>query len=65
MQNPMILRAIKDMGGVTKVANKLLVSSSAVYKWGRLGRIPDIDLAEKVAEASGYTVEELRPRQEK
>ena len=65
MQNQIIKQAVRNMGGVTKVANKLLMSSSAVYKWTRLGRIPDIDLAEKVAEASGYSVEQLRPRQEK
>ena len=65
MQNPVIKQAVHNMGGVTKVANSLLVSSSCVYKWTRLGRIPDIDHATKVAEASGYSVEQLRPRQEK
>lgn len=63
MQNPVIREAVQKMGGVTKVANKLMVSSSAVYKWTRNGCIPDIDLAVKVAEASGYPVEMLRPRQ--
>lgn len=63
MQNPVIKQAIINMGGVTKTANKLLVSSSVIYKWAREGRIPDIDLAEKVAAASGYPVQMLRPRQ--
>jgi DNA-binding phage protein len=62
MQNPVIKQAVKNMGGVTKCANKLLVSSSVIYKWAREGRIPDIDLAEKVAAASGYSLEQLRPR---
>ena len=63
MQNQIIKQAVQKLGGVTKVANKLLVSSSAVYKWTRNGCIPDIDLAVKVAEASGYPVEQLRPQQ--
>jgi transcriptional regulator with XRE-family HTH domain len=64
MQTQIIKQAVHNMGGVSKVANRLLISASAIYKWQRLGRIPDIDLAEKVAEASGFPVALLRPRYE-
>lgn len=62
MQAEIVKQAIYNMGGASKVANKLLVSSSTVYKWTRQGRIPDLDLAEKVAAASGFPVALLRPR---
>jgi len=64
MQNQVIKQAVHNMGGVSKCANKLLVSSSAIYKWQRLGVIPDLDLAEKVSVASGFPVSLLRPRYE-
>ncbi len=62
MQTEIVKQAVHNMGGVSKVANKLLVSASTVYKWTRQGRIPDLYLAEKVADASGFSVALLRPR---
>ncbi|MEC5217780.1 hypothetical protein RCH09_002743 [Actimicrobium sp. GrIS 1.19] len=57
-----IKKAIFNMGGTKIAANKLWVSTSAISKWMRNGVIPNLDMATKVSEASGFTIDSLRPR---
>ncbi|WP_408580495.1 helix-turn-helix domain-containing protein [Burkholderia cepacia] len=42
-------------------AQELHVSTSTVYKWIRLGRVPNLRIARKIAEAAKCNVTELRP----
>jgi hypothetical protein len=59
-----IHKAIFNMGGTKIAARELNVSTSAVAKWIRNGSIPNLDIANKVAAMSGFSVEVLRPRYE-
>lgn len=60
--NEVIKKAVYNLGGATKAANKLLVSTNTVHKWVRNGVIPNLDLAMQVAQLSGFEVGLLRPR---
>jgi len=53
--------AISKIGGPTKASNLLEVSNGVVHYWIREHRVPNIDLARKLAEISGMKLEELRP----
>ena len=59
-----VFKAIFNMGGPKIAARELNVSTSAVAKWIRKGVIPNLDIASRVAELSGFSVEVLRPRYE-
>ena len=59
-----IFKAIFNMGGPKIAARELNVSASAVFKWIRNGSIPNLDIANRVAELSGFSVDVLRPRYE-
>jgi len=59
--NKAIRIAIYEMGGATMAAADLGVSTSAVYKWIRLGRVPNLRTARRIAEAAQCKVSELRP----
>ncbi|WP_423391958.1 helix-turn-helix domain-containing protein [Burkholderia sp. LMG 21824] len=60
-RNLTIREAIYNMGGATMAAKELSVSTSAVYKWIRLGRVPNLRIARKMAEALKCNVFDLRP----
>lgn len=57
-----VKNAIYNLGGPKIAAVKLRVSTSTISKWCRNGVIPNLDIATKVAEASGFAVDSLRPR---
>lgn len=57
-----IKKAIFNMGGPKIAGANLQVSTSTISKWIRNGIIPNLDMAKKVAEASGFDVASLRPR---
>lgn len=59
-----IRKAIFNMGGPKLAAENLQVSTSTISKWIRNGVIPNLNQAEKVAEASGFNLSSLRPRYE-
>ena len=61
---PEVFKAIFNIGGPTIAARELNVSTSTVFKWVRNGVIPNLDIANKVAELSGFSVEVLRPKYE-
>lgn len=52
--------AIERLGGPTKAAHLLGVSNATVHSWARNQRVPNIDLALKMAKASGIEVTLLR-----
>ena len=58
--NP-VKQAIHNIGGPTKASNLLGVSNATIHSWLNNGRVPNIDLAKKLATISGMKVEELRP----
>ncbi len=56
-----IVRAAVDaVGGATRVANKLGVSSSTVHSWIQKGRVPNYDRAEALAALSKISMRQLR-----
>lgn len=57
-----IKKAIFNMGGPKIAGATLQVSTSTISKWIRNGIIPNLDIANKVAEASGFHLSSLRPR---
>lgn len=57
-----IRKAVFNMGGTKMASEDLRVSPSTVGKWIRNGAIPNLGLARKVAEASGFDLALLRPR---
>jgi len=59
-----IQKAVFNMGGTKIAARELNVSTSCINKWMRNGVIPNLDIANKVAELSGFPVKALRPRYE-
>ena len=56
-----IKMAIHNIGGTKIASEKLNVSTSAISKWIRQGKIPNWNLANAVAQASGFIIDELRP----
>jgi hypothetical protein len=63
-KNEEIKQAIYNMGGPKIAGRTLRVSTSAIGKWIRNGRIPNLDLAQRVSTASGFPLAILRPRYE-
>ena len=55
-----IKAAIDRIGGPTKAAITLEVSGSTVHTWIKTERVPNIDIARKLATLSGFPVQELR-----
>ena len=55
-----VLEGIKKAGGITRVANQLRVNSNTVGRWIKLGYIPRFDQAEKLAVATGMSIELFR-----
>lgn len=53
--------AIYNMGGPTKAGNTLLVSTNTVHNWIRREKIPRLEMAQRVAKASGFDLDRLRP----
>lgn len=53
--------AVSRLGGPTKASNLLNVSNGAIHAWIKAGRVPNIDLAKKLAELAGMRVLEVRP----
>lgn len=60
LENP-VRQAIYQIGGPTVVSNLLSISNGAVHAWIRNHRIRNINFARKIAELSGFKLEELRP----
>lgn len=52
--------AVTKAGGVTRVANKIGVSSATVYLWINNGFVPNYDRAMRLAELSGVPFKDLR-----
>lgn len=63
-RSEVIKQAIFNMGGRQIAASTLNVTPSAISKWIRKGVIPNLHKAEHVANASGFSLEALRPRYE-
>ncbi|WP_038485368.1 hypothetical protein [Collimonas arenae] len=63
-KEPEIKKAIYNMGGPKIAAANLRVSTSVISKWIRNGVIPNLDMATRVAAASGFDIASLRPRYE-
>jgi hypothetical protein len=61
-RNQEIRKAIYNIGGLKIAAARLAVSTSAISKWIRNGKIPNLTLAQRVANESGFSLESLRPR---
>ena len=59
--NQEIRKAIYNMGGPGIAAASLEVSTSAIGKWIRNGKIPNLNIAKRVAKESGFSLESLRP----
>lgn len=53
--------AINRVGGPTKASNLLQVSNGAIHHWSRNKRVPNIDLATKLALYANMSVEQVRP----
>lgn len=53
--------AVDRVGGATKAAHLMKVSNWTIHSWVRNGKVPKIDQARALAEASGMQVEQLRP----
>lgn len=52
--------AVERVGGPSRTANILGVSTGAVHDWIRKGRVPNFDRALKLAELSGFSARSLR-----
>jgi transcriptional regulator with XRE-family HTH domain len=52
--------AVDRLGGPTKAANKMNVSSTAVHNWMNNDRVPNIDKAMKLADLAGIPYSHLR-----
>lgn len=63
-RNEVIKQAIFNMGGPKIAATELKVTPGAISKWVRNGVIPNLRRAERVANASGFSLASLRPRYE-
>lgn len=53
--------AIDRIGGPTKVSNLFNVSNGTVHNWIKTQRVPNIDLAIKLAIHAKMKVEQVRP----
>lgn len=53
--------SVQRAGGPTQVALRFGCSGSAVHSWCRKQKIPDINIATKLAEMTGMQVRDLRP----
>ncbi|MEJ1959761.1 MAG: hypothetical protein WDM70_10350 [Nitrosomonadales bacterium] len=60
IENP-VRQAIYKIGGPTVVSNLLSISNGAVHAWIRNRKIRNIKFARRIAELSGFDIEELRP----
>jgi hypothetical protein len=61
-KNEEIKKAIFNMGGPKIAGANLQVSTSTISKWIRNGIIPNLVIARRVADESGFDVASLRPR---
>lgn len=61
ISNNNVRLAVSKIGGPTKASNLLGVSNGVVHYWMREHRVPNIDLAKKLAEISGMKLEQVRP----
>jgi DNA-binding transcriptional regulator YdaS (Cro superfamily) len=52
--------AVERIGGPTKAANSLSVSSASVHSWINKERVADYDKAKLLSQLSGMPVQELR-----
>lgn len=52
--------AVERIGGATKAAHAASVSNATVHLWLNAGRIPNIDRARIIANASGIDIQLLR-----
>jgi len=59
--NNSVYQAVMKIGGATAASIFLQVNSNTIYKWIKRGSVPRFDKAVKLAKASGYAVEVLRP----
>lgn len=55
-----VKQAVAQLGGPTRVANKLGVSSATVHVWIKKGRVANFDKAELLASLSKLTLRQLR-----
>ncbi|MBW8067915.1 MAG: hypothetical protein GJU73_10810 [Ferrovum sp.] len=53
--------AVHRVGGATRASNMLGVSNASIYNWIKMGRIPNFELAQILANATRMSVESLRP----
>lgn len=56
----LVKEAVEAIGGPTRVANKLGVSSSSVHAWIKAGRVPNFDHAERLATLAKVSARALR-----
>lgn len=61
MSRNKVRQAVSKIGGVTRVSNLLGVSNGAVHAWIKQERVPNIELAQRLAKLAGMNVEEVRP----
>lgn len=52
--------AIDRIGGPTRTANRLGVSSASIHVWIKQERVPNFDKAKQLSDLSGMPVSELR-----
>lgn len=55
-----IRRAVDAIGGPTRTANRLGVSSSTVHSWIKKGNVPNFDKATVLADLSKVPMRQLR-----
>lgn len=60
-KNQTIKQAIHNLGGLQIAADHLGMSRSAVSRWIRNGEIPNLHIAKRVADESGFNLASLRP----
>ncbi|KXW58053.1 hypothetical protein FEMY_14040 [Ferrovum myxofaciens] len=53
--------AVHRVGGATRASNMLGVSNASIYNWIKIGRIPNIELAQILANATRMNIDSLRP----
>lgn len=54
-------QAVQVVGGPTCAGIALRINPQTVHQWVRKGYVPRYELAKKLAELSGFKLEELRP----
>lgn len=55
-----VKKAVDAIGGPTRTANKLGVSSSTVHEWIKKGNVPNFDKATMLADLSKVPMRQLR-----